>query len=314
MSLQKEVLKKGYDIIGDIHGHADELESLLTKLGYEKDDDGIYCDPTGLRTLVFVGDLVDRGPKIREVLQIVKPLVDKKRALCIMGNHEFNAVNFMAKKVTGDFHRSHTITNIIQQFNTLKAFHNREDEHREYLEWFKTLPVYLDLPDFRAIHACWDDTIKRLIPNGTMSENEWYHARQVGSQFYNILYKVLKGEEMDLPEGYFFHDKDGTKRTRCRTKWWKNSHNLPINDYIEANVTLGLSDNVLVEKGSHEYPFYEKPVFFGHYWLKGEPELQAKNVCCLDYSVAKGGALVAYRLNCGEKELFKDRFVRVETE
>ena len=45
------------------------------------------------------------------------------------------------------------------------------------------------------------------------------------------------------------------------------------------------------------YTDIDKKVFFGHYWLKGEPSLYKKNICCLDYSVAKGGKLVAYRLN-----------------
>jgi len=41
----------------------------------------------------------------------------------------------------------------------------------------------------------------------------------------------------------------------------------------------------------------DKKVFFGHYWLRGQPILYKNNICCLDYSVAKGGKLVAYRLN-----------------
>lgn len=45
------------------------------------------------------------------------------------------------------------------------------------------------------------------------------------------------------------------------------------------------------------YQSTEKKVFFGHYWLKGEPSIQRENICCLDYSVAKQGKLVAYRLD-----------------
>lgn len=52
------------------------------------------------------------------------------------------------------------------------------------------------------------------------------------------------------------------------------------------------------------------PVFFGHYWMKGKLELQKPNVCCLDYSVAKGGVLVAYRWN-GEQELNEGGLVYV---
>ena len=54
----------------------------------------------------------------------------------------------------------------------------------------------------------------------------------------------------------------------------------------------------------------EKKVFFGHYWLKGQPSLYKDNICCLDYSVAKGGKLVAYRLN-GENILDRKNLVYV---
>ena len=80
-----------YDIIGDIHGHADELEALLKKLGYQLND-GTYSNNAG-RKVVFLGDFIDRGPKIREVLHIVKNMCDNGHAMAIMGNHEFNAIS-----------------------------------------------------------------------------------------------------------------------------------------------------------------------------------------------------------------------------
>jgi hypothetical protein len=61
---------------------------------------------------------------------------------------------------------------------------------------------------------------------------------------------------------------------------------------------------------STHYLAIEKPVFFGHYWLKGQPTLWRENVCCIDYSVAKGGLLVAYRFD-GERLLDKGKFVWV---
>jgi predicted MPP superfamily phosphohydrolase len=76
------------DIIGDIHGHADKLEALLQKLGYAKHN-GAYAHPE--HTVLFVGDYIDRGPKIRETLEIVKAMVESLNALALMGNHEYNA-------------------------------------------------------------------------------------------------------------------------------------------------------------------------------------------------------------------------------
>ena len=80
-----------FDIIGDIHGCFDELIELLGKLGYllARDERGsfVVSHPTG-RRVVFLGDLVDRGPKIAEVLQLVMDMVAAGVALCVPGNHE----------------------------------------------------------------------------------------------------------------------------------------------------------------------------------------------------------------------------------
>ncbi len=62
-----------YDFIGDIHGHADKLEALLEKMGYSKKD-GVYQHST--RKAFFVGDYIDRGPKIREPLEIVRGMIE----------------------------------------------------------------------------------------------------------------------------------------------------------------------------------------------------------------------------------------------
>ena len=77
-----------FDIIGDIHGHAKELEILLVKLGYKRNA-GIYSHPEE-RKCIFLGDYIDRGPNIRETLHIVKDMCEAGSAFAIMGNHEFN--------------------------------------------------------------------------------------------------------------------------------------------------------------------------------------------------------------------------------
>jgi protein phosphatase len=71
-----------FDIVGDIHGCADELEELLARLGWSG---GRH--PEG-RKLVFLGDLVDRGPRVPDVLRIVMDMVQAGTALCVPGNHD----------------------------------------------------------------------------------------------------------------------------------------------------------------------------------------------------------------------------------
>ena len=80
-----------YDLIGDIHGHADELIWLLEALGY-RNSGGVFGHRD--RKVIFLGDFIDRGPQIREVLGIVKSMIDHGTALGIMGNHELNALAY----------------------------------------------------------------------------------------------------------------------------------------------------------------------------------------------------------------------------
>ncbi|WP_027708765.1 polynucleotide kinase-phosphatase [Zooshikella ganghwensis] len=83
-----------FDIIGDIHGCFDELVTLLTKLGYHVDQntaDSAYpysITPPAQRKAIFVGDLVDRGPKNPEVLRLVMSMIHQGHALCVSGNHD----------------------------------------------------------------------------------------------------------------------------------------------------------------------------------------------------------------------------------
>ncbi len=75
-----------FDIIGDIHGCATELRLLLEKLGYRVNGDEIT--PPSKRKVLFLGDLVDRGPDNLQVLRWVMGMVRRGDALCLMGNHE----------------------------------------------------------------------------------------------------------------------------------------------------------------------------------------------------------------------------------
>jgi hypothetical protein len=81
------------DIVGDVHGELPALEALGRKLGYRVANG--WGHPKG-RTLVFLGDLVERGAHSLEVSRLVMSLVSRRRAFCIMGNHEYNLVAWYA--------------------------------------------------------------------------------------------------------------------------------------------------------------------------------------------------------------------------
>jgi len=89
-----------YDVIGDIHGHAEELRTLLQQLGYEERNGRYVAEG---RNAIFVGDFIDRGPAIREVLQIARAMVSRNGAYAVLGNHEFNALCYHTPDPVGSF-------------------------------------------------------------------------------------------------------------------------------------------------------------------------------------------------------------------
>jgi hypothetical protein len=111
----------GYDVIGDIHGHGDELLALLQKLGYYHD--GI-CYRHDSRQALFLGDFVDRGPKQRLVLQTVMAMCKSGAARAIMGNHEFNALAYHTEHPprSGQWLRPRSKKNTKQHLAFLEAY------------------------------------------------------------------------------------------------------------------------------------------------------------------------------------------------
>jgi protein phosphatase len=100
-----------FDIIGDIHGCFDELRELLIQLGYQFHEDGGASHPQG-RKAIFVGDLVDRGPKTPDVLRLVMRMVGDGNAMCVAGNHD---VKLMKKLKGRDVRITHGLKQSLEQ-------------------------------------------------------------------------------------------------------------------------------------------------------------------------------------------------------
>jgi len=303
----------GFDIIGDIHGHATPLRRLLGRLGYEEND-GCFRNPD--RRVIFLGDFIDRGPAIRETLRIVRSMIDGGAALAVMGNHEFDALCYHTVGRDGAPLRANSEKNRTIHAATLAAFADYPDEWREYLAWFRTLPLYLELADFRVVHAAWDAArIAALNGCDRLDEATLHKAACKGTPEYGAVEALLNGREVPLPNGYSFLDKSGFSRSKIRTRWWMTGTGrtfrelvFPASEDIPAiPIPAGLLPALT------EYPEDAPPVFMGHYWLPPDhPRVPVtKNVVCLDFSVAKGGPLVAYRWN-GAGPLADDAFVGSE--
>jgi len=297
-----------YDIIGDIHGHAQELKQLLLKMDYYEIK-GVWQHST--RKVIFVGDYIDRGPAIRETLQIIKGMTEGNHAYALLGNHEYNALAYHHRMEDGGYLRSHNAKHTTQHAQTLAQFFYHQDEWQAYLEWFYTLPLFVEKDGIRAVHACWDeDNIAWLKQHGyhTVTPKLLKEAHVKGTHVHRVLEDTLKGKEIDIP--YTWYDKDGHERSCNRLKWWVQTTEATRYEEVIFDCPDELWESRFTGQPLHNrYPSDAPPVFIGHYWLKGEtPVLQASNVACLDYSVAKGGSLVGYRWK-GERSLEKSNFI-----
>jgi len=122
-----------FDIIGDIHGCFDELKELLSKLDYsitEKESDTYHkysVTPPEGRRAIFLGDLVDRGPKTPDVLKLVMSMVESGAALCVPGNHDMK----LMRKMRG---RDVKITHGLKE--SLEQLEPESEDFKKSLDYF----------------------------------------------------------------------------------------------------------------------------------------------------------------------------------
>jgi hypothetical protein len=307
----------GHDIIGDVHGHADRLEALLVALGYEHRA-GAWRHAA--RTAIFVGDFIDRGPGQLRTLELVRAMLDAGSARATMGNHEFNAIAWATPDPANQDrhlrprHGERGEKNRRQHRAFLTEVGEDSVAHQAWIDWFLDLPLWIEEPAFRVVHACWSprhvETLRPVLRDGARLTPELVvAASRRGSEVYSAVETLLKGQEVALPEGYSFTDKDGHVRRETRTRWWDPD----LTTYRDAYIGPKGVDMPNIPIDAHDrIPQPDRPVFIGHYWFDpAEPKAPAsRRVACVDYSVANGGPMTAYRFD-GETELKADKFVAV---
>lgn len=313
-----------YDIVGDIHGHAAKLEGLLLQMGYLPQGNGFRA-PQG-RQLVFLGDLIDRGPQQLRVLEMARAMVESGDAKCIMGNHEFNAIAFATDDPGNPGERLRA-----NQGQAPRCVRNREQhaaflaevtpdsaEHRSWIQWFRTLPPFMDLGGIRVVHGCWDNAAVALLNDGgwgqqgPLSEEVLLEVCRTGpnsepSPMMEARKLLTCGLELKLPKGRFIEDKAGQRRKEVRIANWRHwaeqLHELALVSEGQETQLHGLDwpDGLVIA------PIEGAPVFIGHHWFTGVPKLESPKLACLDWSAARQGPLVAYRWD-GESELSDAKF------
>ncbi len=298
-----------YDIIADVHGRFDKLQAIMQRMGYKADGDG-FVPPAGHKAL-FLGDLIDPKPGyhyaggVRDTLLAVKSMCDRGDALCLMGNHELNAIYFHSKGPDGKWLRIRGSKNIAMHQGTLNDFPDYDQPesewHQVWMPWIKQLPFFLEMGCLRAVHATWHSEMIERVRGRNLECAEFFlaasnkHTKEGGA-----LEVLLKGVEVELPNGMKFIDHTKAVRGNIRVRWWElPSHGMGYDDLVFPASSSIPSDEVNQEFFNQipGYAMDEPPVFFGHYFKPADSPLHPErdNVACLDHSAAKEGPLVAYR-------------------
>ena len=273
-----------YDIIPDIHADLERLRKTLKRLNYTRSN-GCYRHAEGRRA-VFLGDLIDGGSHNAKVVEIVREMISEGQAKCIMGNHELNAILYHTEGSHGPL-RPRSQKNTKQHQTFLDEFPSVDPTTLEVIEFFKTLPLAMDLGEFRVVHACWHQPSLDALGFDGQSVfldccNLEAAADETGEE--NPVAMLLKGPEVSLPEGYSFLDIKGHERREVRLKWWAGKQgtlgdvvlSVPDPDQIPDTEIPSYMESIL-------YPPLDKPVFCGHYKMQGTPSLDSLNAVCLDY-------------------------------
>lgn len=267
------------DIVGDVHGEIDALLALVRRLGYAPDG----SHPEG-RRLVFVGDLVDRGPDSPAVVELVRRMVERQRSQCVLGNHELNIL-LGSRKPDNVWFFHHELREG-QRRETRPEVEADEHQQESIRRFFAGLPLALERPDVRVVHAAWDEdriTAARQAMRAIELHDEYQQrieeslahrglrdrvAVRLARQNENPAKYLTSGPEARADEPF---EAMGKLRHECRVAWWKG---------------------------------YRGPLcVFGHYWritLRGEVDnerlftgippnalLGRGDALCIDYSVGK---------------------------
>jgi hypothetical protein len=267
-----------FDLIGDVHGHYEELCKLLEQLEYHRN--GKVFENEENHKLIFVGDLINRGPKSEKVLHLVKSMCDSGMAFAVLGNHEFRLVQ-------------HAVSG-----------RKIPSELSVFLPWLRKLPMFLDMDSFRVVHAAWHFSSIKLLEDQSVEDDSFIEKTLVKKNPFRLaVQRILSGIKITIPKGLKCKDRFGVVRPKGRLKWWMNLEGKAYADCFLSPMSPQINNaGPKLDELSEieEYTANEKPVFIGHYCL---PEYVPKvygQVVCLDGCVTCDKKLWGYRYR-GEK-------------
>ncbi|MCE6959239.1 metallophosphoesterase [Cereibacter sphaeroides] len=297
------------DIVPDLHGNTERLRRILQALDRERDT-GRHVDG---RSIAFLGDYIDRGPDNLAVLSVVEGILERGEGIALMGNHELNALLFHTEGVPErdagpGYLRRHSASNLRQHATFLAEAPVGSRAASRALGLMLELPLFHERPGLRLVHACWDDaaiaTVKARRPDGRLKREDLEEIAWEETDFARAVVLLCKGPEIELPAGAWYHDTSGHRRDKSRTCWWRGVpgglHELVVSVPDLANIP---DHPVALAEVPSLYPADAPAVIFGHYQLRGEPQV-TRRALCLDYPAEAP----SYRWD-GEEDLEADKLV-----
>jgi len=294
--LVQKMFSGDVDIIGDIHGEYGALLTLLDRLGYDEQGNHRLN-----RKLVFVGDLVDRGPDSLSVVKLVATMHRAGNAQVVAGNHELNLLRKKRKhgnhwfygekeKLFGEDDVKAYGLSLDSSFSRLVS---DSETQAQILDFFQQLPIALERKDLRVVHACWHQPSIDQIRN--LRENLKTYYQQTEDQLRAIMSPPPKGSD--------------PQRSAMYDLFMQNNHPIKVltsGPEIRAQTPFQSGGKLRYTERVLWWETYTEPipVIFGHYWRRrGSPPYDLRkspppylfseipefgwynHTFCIDYSV-----------------------------
>lgn len=253
--------------IGDIQGCYESLLGLLDQL-------------PGKASLIFLGDLVNRGPQSLQTLRLVKSLCEEKQARTVLGNHDLHLLALAAAGKSSP--KKDTLDDI------LKA-----DDREELLDWLRKRPLLIETDSTVFVHA-------GIPPQWTLQK-----ARALAEE----VHAILSGDDwksalLHMYGADVFSDAlTGDARLRGILNALTRMRFLMPDGTPDFSIKEGIAKMPPGYIPWFEAPrLIEKPICFGHWSMLGL--VLRPNTLAVDTGCLWGGALSALRIS--DKRLFQE--------
>jgi len=212
-------------VIPDVHGCVKTLMALIEKIGLQKEDQ-----------LFLLGDYIDRGPESVAVINYLIDLQqDDYQVFPIRGNHEHNILMMHQNKM------EKLIVKYIYKENTSAFFTSNLDLRKEYFDFFKSLPYFIELEDFFLVHGGFNFESKRPFEN----TDEMIQIR-------NWPYRPLPAKNKAIIHG---HNPTELHEIQKRIEW--NAKIIPLDNGCVFNYMLDMGNLLCLDLESLNLVYQE---------------------------------------------------------